>query len=243
MVVVILVVLWIVVLAPLYLKGRTLRGSTTSIDSFHRQLHLLERTGPKLVVPAYRLETATPAPAGDAPGSAATGLPVVSSGIRRPNLVLLRPVDDRSVEGDDIVDDGAGGHYRRVLPEPAVEPAPTPMPETEGPVRAGPDPYRRQLARRRRRDTLTVLVSVLFLSGLLGLLLGVPGLWVLTGLAALALGAYGALVAYAQNLVVDHGSRRPSRTTGASEGIYDLDTAEPGNVEDDRPYHRVAAGR
>ena len=242
MVVVVLVVLWIVVLAPVYWKGRTLRGATTSIDSFHRQLHLLERTGPKLVTPAYRLESAVPAVAGG-PGSPATGLPLVSSGIRRPNLVLLRPVDDRSAEGDDIVDDGAGGHSQRVLPEPTVEPFPTAVPETEGSVRSGPDPYRRQLARRRRRDTLSVLVSVLFLSGLLGLLLGVPGLWVLTGLAAVALGAYVALVAYAQNLALERGTRRPSRTPASGGGIYHFDAPEPRRVEDERSYNRAAAGR
>ena len=243
MVVVILVVLWIVVLAPLYWKGRTARGSTTSIESFHRQLHLLERTGPKLVTPAYRLETAAPAVSPAAPVSTGSGLPLVSSSPRRPNLVLLRPVDDRAAEGDDIVDDGAGGHYRRVLPEPVFEPEPDPVPEMAGPARPGPDPYRRQMARRRRRDTLTVLVSVTVGSALLGVFHGLHAIWIVTALSALALLAYFALVAYAQNLVVQHGWPQGPRVDGVADGIYDFNVSDRPDAEYVQSDRRAAAGR
>lgn len=243
MVVVILVVLWIVVLAPLYWKGRISRGSTTSIESFHHQLHLLERTGPKLVTPAYRLETATPAASAAAPVTTGSGLPLVSSSPRRPNLVLLRPVDDRSAEGDDIVDDGAGGHYRRVLPEPVPEPPPAPVSELAGATRGGPDPYRRQLARRRRRDTVTVLVSLMVGSGLLGVLHGFHTVWIVTALSGVALLAYFGLVAYAQNLALQHGSGRFSGAGPSSDGIYDFSRSDQLGADYLQTDRRAAAGR
>ena len=69
MILLILVVLWIVVLAPAFVKKYLERRSTVSIDSFHERLHLLERTGPKLVAAAYRLETAAVAAPGWPSGS------------------------------------------------------------------------------------------------------------------------------------------------------------------------------
>jgi len=56
LVVLVLVVLWIAVLTPRLIRHFREGRSVYSIDSFHEQLHLLERTGPKLVQPAYRLE-------------------------------------------------------------------------------------------------------------------------------------------------------------------------------------------
>lgn len=55
MVVLVLVVLWVAVLAPSAIRRVREGRSQTSIESFHEQLHLLERAGPKLVEPAYRL--------------------------------------------------------------------------------------------------------------------------------------------------------------------------------------------
>lgn len=57
MVVLVLVVLWVAVLAPRAVRRMRDGRSQTSIESFHEQLHLLERAGPKLVEPAYRLGT------------------------------------------------------------------------------------------------------------------------------------------------------------------------------------------
>lgn len=68
MVVLVLVFLWIAVLTPRLVRHFREGRSQYSIESFHEQLHLLERTGPKLVEPAYRLE----APSGD------TGDPALS---------------------------------------------------------------------------------------------------------------------------------------------------------------------
>ncbi|HTX62307.1 MAG TPA: hypothetical protein VMD28_01620, partial [Acidimicrobiales bacterium] len=56
LVLLVLAVLWVVVLTPRMVRHFRTGRSHASIDSFHEQLHLLERTGPKLVKPAYRLE-------------------------------------------------------------------------------------------------------------------------------------------------------------------------------------------
>ena len=56
MVVLILVLLWVAVLTPRLVRRFREGSSDASIESFHEQLHLLERAGPKLVQPAYRLE-------------------------------------------------------------------------------------------------------------------------------------------------------------------------------------------
>ncbi len=56
MVVLVLAVLWIAVLTPRLVRHFREGRSHYSIETFHEQLHLLGRTGPKLVEPAYRLE-------------------------------------------------------------------------------------------------------------------------------------------------------------------------------------------
>jgi hypothetical protein len=64
----ILVVVWAAVLGPSLLRRRAERHTGDSIGAFHRQLRVLEHTGPSLVDPANRLghlngATARPAPA------------------------------------------------------------------------------------------------------------------------------------------------------------------------------------
>jgi hypothetical protein len=56
LVVLILVMLWIAVLAPRLVRHFREGRSRYSVETFHEQLHLLGRTGPKLVEPAFRLE-------------------------------------------------------------------------------------------------------------------------------------------------------------------------------------------
>lgn len=55
MVLLILVVVWAAVLGPSLLRRRFERRSGDSIGAFHKQLRVLERTGPLLVNPAFRL--------------------------------------------------------------------------------------------------------------------------------------------------------------------------------------------
>lgn len=203
LVLLILVVLWIVVLTPGMIGKLREKRSTGSIDSFHHSLHLLERTGPKIVAPAYRLQTAQSS-IGAAPG--ASGLPSVSSMPGRANLVLLRPVDgdDAPLEDPEGVDERSGAHYQRVpidSPEVATGSGP-----------AGPE-LRQREARRRRRDILTGLLATIACTGLLGLIHSLRALWIVTLVATVALAAFVALAAYATALASQHQQDLRARRT------------------------------
>lgn len=89
LVLVILAIVWIVVLGPGLLRRRAERHSADSIGAFHRQLHVLGRTGPAIVDPVHRLSTEIPVASGlfRAPGSRGLML--------RPDL----PVGDAPVAG------------------------------------------------------------------------------------------------------------------------------------------------
>jgi hypothetical protein len=217
MLILILVALWLVLLAPAFVKKHLENRSTVSIDSFHRSLHLLERTGPKLVAPAYRLETAHAA-TGVVPGQ--SGLPAVSSMPGRPNLVLLQPVGDdpAATDGDDVVDDAAGRHYLRVPPQLAAAPGPSSTGPSSAVGPSGIPPtlaarsgeYRTEQARRRRRDILFALGGTVVLTAPLGAVHGLHLLWVVTVLAGVALAAYVGLAAYAQALDGTHRMPAPN---------------------------------
>jgi len=227
MLILILVALWLVVLTPAFIKRHLERRSTVSIDSFHRSLHLLERTGPKLVNPAYRLDTAR-STTGLAPGQ--SGWPPVSSTPGRPNLVLLRPVDDGDGPpdavavngGDEVVDEVSGQHYLRVHPSPTD---PVGMAGVGGRRNGGfgtgsdappslasrTGEYRAEQARRRRRDILLALAVTVTLTALVGIVQALHPLWIITVLAGIALAGYVGLAAYAQ---ASHVSHRPARSSG-----------------------------
>lgn len=88
MILLILAAVWIVVLAPSAIRRLTGRRGSTSIDTFHHELRLLKRSGPKLIAPAFRLETAF---AGGTMARSSSGLPAVSSMPGRPSLVIIEP--------------------------------------------------------------------------------------------------------------------------------------------------------
>jgi len=77
----ILVLVWAVVLGPSLLRRGVLRRSTDSIGAFHRQLHVLQKTGPTIVDPIHRLDTSLP--------STHIGARPRSGG--RPGLIVVRP--------------------------------------------------------------------------------------------------------------------------------------------------------
>jgi hypothetical protein len=200
----ILVALWIVVLAPGFFKRHFERRSTVSIESFHEQLHLLERTGPKLVSPAYRLESVPSE--GAPPPNSSSGLPSISSMPGRPNLVLLRPVD---VDGDgDLIDDGHGGHFERIgTPVSDAE-----LYEERRAQRVERRRRHEQAARQRRRDLVLGLTATLVTTGLLGIIHPLHFLWIITAITGVALVGYVGLVAYAQSMPANH---RPDTQTKA----------------------------
>ena len=167
---VLVVLLWLMVLAPSVWRRYVERRGVGSIDSFHHQLQLLEHAGPKTVAPAYRLHTATPS-AGPPEASAAA---LDSS---RPKLVLFRAtVDSRAAD----VDDREGGHYERV--GVLDRPDPVCVPETGTDLPA----FRREQARRRCTTLLRCLCGVAISTGLIGLFPRLHLAWVFTGLAGVA---------------------------------------------------------
>lgn len=159
LVVLVLVVLWIAVLTPRLVRHFREGRSQDSIDSFHEQLHLLERTGPKLVEPAYRLEAS---PHGPCP----------------PGLAVL-------------------------------EAAAAPPAQLVSGLRKRQSSWERRRIRRRRRDLLLGLFAVVALTGGLGAMHALHLLWAVTGVTALVLAGYVALVAYAQMLHADRDAIRP----------------------------------
>jgi hypothetical protein len=228
---VLVAVAWIVVLAPGLLRRIRDRDKAGSIDHFHHQLQLLEHAGPKLVSPAYRLHTALPG------GGAHGRISTVAAASSRPNLVLVRPVDDArsaDIEGAD------GAHYERVgvleAPEPPVSPA-----QTHAELAA----YRRQQARRRCTLTLRLLIAATVVTGLLGMLPSLRMAWIFTGLAGVAALALMGLIAYAREV---QGQRRPRRIAPVphvDELTHSARTGHPGAWDegDEAPPRRAAAGR
>jgi hypothetical protein len=238
MVLLILVVLWAVVLTPHFVRKWLDRRPAGSIESFHHQLHLLERTGPKLVSPAYRLETAVPGGSASASGA----LPPVAG---RANLVLLAPVGSGgSGEGDEVIDEASGEHYRR-LPTP-VQPAPA----VELTAAPSAGELRHFSARRRRRDLVLGLMATMALTGLAGFAHTLHVLWVLTALAGLALAGFVGLAAYAQVLETQGDQPRHAPRHGAASAPRHAAAGYPGAWDDDDPaddggyeYQQAAAGR
>ncbi len=180
MVVLVLVIVWVAVLTPKVVRRFREAGSQSSIDSFHQQLHLLERAGPKLVAPAYRLETGDDATAGGGVSSGARVPFRRAGGAARSSLVLL---------GDEGPVGAAPGwtasvRYRRLAND-------------------------RRRSRKRRRDLLLTLLAIASLTGVLGAMHALHLLWAITAVSVLAIAAYVALVAYAQLLTADRQAARP----------------------------------
>ena len=169
LVVLVLVVLWAAVLTPRVIRHFREGRSHSSIDSFHEQLHLLERTGPKLVEPAYRL------------GSDDTAVPGAALATRSTRgLALLDESSTRS-------------------PPPR---------RTQGASRQQ-SVWERRRTRRRRRDLLLGMIAVAVLTGGLGAVHALHLLWAVTGVSALAIAGYVALVAYAQMLHAEREAAKP----------------------------------
>jgi len=198
--VVMLVVAWLVVLGPSLLRRRAAHGDgVNSISHFHRQLRVLEHSGSQpIVLPAYRLHSVdgSSGPSGPRYPDVAS-VPVLSvvgaDRLPRPALAFLGddPATSREPTGP-----RAGAPTRDRPPSGSL-----------GPVRRDPveayrplDPELRRLARRRRRDTLMVLVLVTGLSFLVGCVPGARIAWVATAVAATAVAAYVAMLVHLRSM-------------------------------------------
>lgn len=196
MVIVVLVILWVVVLAPGLVRRFRERRADTSIDSFHEQLHLLERSGPWLERAGARAGQFEVRPGTRAPPTRRTP--------GQPNLMLLRPFTDGAElpdSAEEVVDESSGEHYLR-MPPPAP-PSPPTLALAPAPAAGGPpvDRRRRRQTQRRRRDLVVSLAATVVLTGLLGIV--DPVLWALTVIGVLGLLAYAGLAAYAQLIEED----------------------------------------
>lgn len=225
MILLLLAVLWIAVLTPGIIKRRAERHSATSIDSFHRELHLLERTGPKMVAPAYRLETATLVT-----GSSPSGLPAITSRPGRPKLVLVgKGTAGESVDGGVGSEWSSDGDGYAGVGEMAGQPhrASSLAEAVAAQERKSFEQYQRRQACKRRRDIFLALVATFVLTLGLGAVHSLRALWFITLLAGLALAAYVILVGYARRLAAErHEAERTRRLRQAGREHRDLDYPE-----------------
>jgi hypothetical protein len=195
-IVLILVVLWGVVLGPSIFRKVRSTNSDRSISSFHRSLDFLERSGPKVVEPAYRLvddeiRPLTPTIAKPQP------LPRVS----QPTLVLLGPYGP---SGEEQMNERQIAHYRDDdygYREDVYEDDYEDRYDDQWDRRQSPGPtisaarMSRREAARRRRNILFTLVGAIFLTAIIGLFMSF--LFYLTILSIVALVGYVGLMAYA----------------------------------------------
>lgn len=233
----VLAILWAAVLVPGILKKRGERRSAASIDSFHRELHLLERTGPKIVSPAYRLETAEASEA----AVGATGLPAITSRPGRPKLVLVgRGTDEEemvtaeapaqaeaaAVQADamEAAPDEATGRFREAEAARAAE------------RRADREAYQRKQVLKRRRDIFLALVATFVLTGLLGMVHSLRLLWALTLVSAIALAGFVMLMSHARRVNMERLEAQRARR------LANLDVASRSVAAEDLAWYREVAG-
>lgn len=208
MVLAILALLWIIVLAPTAFRKFKERESTESIDTFHRELHLLERAGPRLMARAHGLSSRDHR----AVSPAATGLPSVSSKPGRPKLVLLPhpPSDDPGeAEGASGVPVRANGRAGRPVDRGRTGSGPRRMQEGA----------RRASAYKRRRDLLVGLTGTFLVTAVAGSVHALRPLWVITFLCAVGLGGYVLLVQQARRLRAER--RAEDRLRAQMAAAYD----------------------
>jgi hypothetical protein len=206
-VLILVAILWIAVLVPSVISRMRERRSAGSIGRFHQRLDLLERTGPKLVQPAYRL-TGT-----DGVASPNNRIVVATPPPVRPYLTLVSPTGDEVPSSGALRDEQAQPH---VLEEVVMdvqeaaedfedfedpeydEPLAEELPEADRRVLMALK--RRQAARRRRRDVFATLCALTAVTGLLGLARPMRVAWVLSGVFLVLLVAFVALAMYGQRI-------------------------------------------
>lgn len=251
--------LWIAVLAPGAITKISERRSSGSIDSFHDRLHLLERTGPKLIRPANRLERAEPRRLATAVGYAPAPVP---QPVVRPALVLLETARPESEANTiDVIpldqseppvrvvaqrassprhDFGDDGPAVRMLDGPSLGAIARPETVDEPDIAAWQAPTsaeqaeRRAQAARRRRDILGVLVTTMVLSGLLGIVPSLRPALIATAAAGFILVVYVAMAIYA---VSSRAERH--RTSDLAFGPPTIDGYSTPEASHVGPLHRL----
>lgn len=252
-VLVLVALLWLAVLVPTILSKLSERRSAGSIGRFHQQLDLLERTGPKLVQPAYRLTGTESTAQRRAPLVVPVSPPPV-----RPTLTLVTDADASVQRGHDVE---AGG----TMAEEAIThlhvawsegpPRPHDRGRNTGPRRAGRMVNdRRRTARRRRRNAFSVLCALTAVTGLMGLAHPLRGAWVAAGIFLALLVGFVALAAYAQRAEDERRhlaglGRRESAPSGSEATAPavrylsedELDLYYEGRLEDEETHEPLVA--
>jgi len=199
--VIIILVAWAVILGPSLVKRRARGGGDQSITHFHHQLRILEHSAPEpIVAPAYRLRSV------DGSGSA-SGITYPDSGVR-PKLTVV---------GAKALPRPALAFLGEPAPEPVAAPVADPPRPLDGAGRddgygapattldggARGESFARTRARRRRRDTLSVLAAVFVLTLLAGAVTGASAVLALCALDGVALVAYVALLVHLRRMAVE----------------------------------------
>lgn len=268
----VILALWTALLGPGAARWLRGRRPTTSIASFHRQLRKLERSGPKLVEPAHRLEEERRSETEQEQRQPQ----------ERPQLVLLRTgatekEHTMSYDGryDDDYVEPAGRHRRgasHARPEAAREVSwddgfdePELLVERRDPptrayrtVRAPrPDEFEDDLdderghlavtlsparAKARRSRILLGLAGVIAGSLLLGLVTGLTMLFAVTVLGVVGLAAYLMLMYYASNVGLYGGATE--KRTPVARVVLPAYRADPYELDDEGwETERIAAAR
>jgi hypothetical protein len=234
--VIIIMVAWLVILGPNLLKRRSRTvGGISSISHFHRQLQVLQHSGPQaLVTPAYRLRAvdgsgASPDGSDGSQAGMAPKLTVVGADqLPRPALAFLgqRPSDPQPAPGALSAERTTTG-TETTSEVPGSGPA--------GPTSHPPDDFARTLARRRRRDTLGVLTLFFVTTLLIGFIPGASVAWAMTLVSGLALTAYVALLVRMRQMAEERERKlhylRPDVVRG-----FDDRAALAGAVGGDTPF-------
>ena len=210
----IILALWVVLLAPGVVRWIRNHQPTTSIASFHRQLRLLEQSGPKIVEPAYRLGGHDAQVMEREPAPPPT---------RVPRLVLLPsgPTDKEStMRYDDRHAEPSQAGYDRAdrweadpwaQDDPGYEEATRSYRTVRAPRLAEYDDYDEyeeadnvgalspERAKVRRTRIIAGLGAAIAGSFILGLLPGMTVMWALTFIAVAAMVAYLGLMFYASS--------------------------------------------
>lgn len=232
--VVIIVVAWVLILIPGFLRRRSAGNATDSISHFHQQLRILEHSAPKpIVTPAYRLRVeGDDSSVGDA-GCTTEPPTLTVIGARdlpRPALAFLAdPLDIPASPVLDAADERSIDRYRGSSLD----------------VGQRADMGTRRLTRQRRRDTLGVLVLVVLASFLIGFVPGASVAWAATGIFGIALVAYVAQLVHLRRMAEErerklHYLRPP--ISGPFAGLAALDALIDGD-RGDRGDRGVSAAR
>jgi hypothetical protein len=258
----IILALWVALLAPGVVKWLRNHKPSTSIASFHRQLRLLEHTGPKLVEPAYRLE---------GEDERLTEWEEPPPPERVPRLILL-PTGETPKESttmrhhrqdryeDVYVDDDEQLEQAWDDPWASGEAAYEPSTRSQRTVRApryddyGYDDERYEVedeplhvltparARARRARILWGLGAVIVASFVFGLLPGFGILWAVALLSVVALIGYLGLMFYAANAGL-YGNDALEQLTPVARTVIAPYTERVSRYDDEWESDRVAAAR